>query len=396
MADTNHNESGAAAPGGENEGNLGAEMMASVAGKLGVKVKGLDAPAGADEAAEEAVEEIHTAENAHQESADAGETGSDQEAADETEGEGTDETDEGEGDEPKSDEGAADPAKEEKDAAKKEVAAKLKDLPPEVRQRAQAVIDGVIGRVVAKERAENGRLGQRVTQLSTELEAAQKAKGPTVVGNVNPMFMVDDESAIADRVETIERFERWARKNQNGSNLPDSERYDPKQPSYTADQIEAQLETVLHEKNRIIPAARANLQQRAVLDTNLRKFYPAVFDPKTPEYAAVQQVLKTLPELKQFADYRIIALKQFLGDKALTEIVQKQIDKKPAGQSGKTDPKAPRKTPPRSPGSGSPAKGGALERTSSKPAAAQAVSKFAKDPSRKNLASAALSMMTGA
>lgn len=269
---------------------------------------------------------------------------------------------------------AKDPAKKEKAEAAAIVALKLKDLPPEVQTRAKAVINDVIGRVVAKERGESERLGSRVTELTTELEAEQKKKGPTIVGSVNPAFMADDTNALDDRVLDIEKFERWARKHANGFEGDEAKG----EASYTAEQIEARLEQLLEEKNKIIPAARKNLQARTEIDKNLRTVYPAIFDPKSEEYAQVQQVLKVLPELKQFADYRVIALKQILGGRALAAHIEKwKKEQSPNGSKKKQpDPKASKKTPPRAPGHGSTAKGSVLSREGGKPAASAAVSKF--------------------
>lgn len=297
-------------------------------------------------------------------------------------------------------EAAANPAKADKDAAAKELETALKDAAPEVRAAAQKVIDGLIDKVVVKERAEVGRLGSRVTELTSELEHEQRRKGPTIVGTVHPSFMADDVSFVDEREEQIEKFERWAASSirAGGVNLPDSGNYDDKKPSYTVDQIEGRLDELLHEKKKILPAARANLQTRATIDQNLRAIYPAIYDPKTPEYAQVQQVLKALPELKQFADYRVIALKQILGDRALAEILAKRKKESlPQGQDKKKGAALPlKKTPPRAPGSGATAKGGVLDPKSSKTAAPEAMKKVMKDPGNKAAFAGAVGALLGA
>jgi hypothetical protein len=262
---------------------------------------------------------------------------------------------------------------------------KLKDADPEVRKLAQAAVDEFIDKVVVKQRAETDRLGSRVTELTTELETEKKNKGPMIVGNVNPVFMADDAAPIDEREAKIEEFERWAARNANGYNLPGSEDYDEKKPSWTAEQIESRLTQLLHEKKKILPAARENLQKRAEIDKALRGIYPAIFDPKTAEYAQVQQVLKALPELKQFADHRVIALKQILGDRALADLLAKQ--KKESSPTGQAKPKGsatqPKKPAPRAPGGGSPAKGGVHDHKSKQTAAPQAVKKVMQDPKDK-------------
>jgi hypothetical protein len=400
----NNNSGGAASPGEE----VGDDMMSEVAANLGQKFPKTEKPAGngGDDTAE--TEEEKTAREAAEATAggeggegDGGEETAEEKAAREAaEAEaGSEETAEEKTarEQAEAEAAASNPGKADKDAAAKELEAKLKDATPEARAAAQAVIDGIIDNVVVKERAEKDRLGARVTELTTELETAQKSKGPTIVGNVHPSFMADDAKFIDEREEKIEEFERWAARNANGSNLPDAEDYDPKKPSYTAEQIEQRLTEVLHEKKKVLPAARANLQKRGEIDKALRTIYPAIFDPKSAEYAQVQQVLKTLPELKQFADYRVIALKQILGDRALAELLKKQ--QKEPSPKGKAPVKGatplPKKTPPRAPGGGAPAKGGVLDPKSKQTAAPAAMKKVMKDPSDKGAFKDAVGALVG-
>lgn len=393
------------------ESEAGLEMMNDAASELGVKFtapivpKKTAAPADGEETDEEreAREAAGVDENGDDEetrreakgatddsAGDETEEGDETKAEDENADEAADDDetdDEGKADEEKqeteeektaretqeAEDAKTDPAKKEKAEAASTIALKLKDVDPAIRKRAQAVLNEVIDRVVKKERGESDRLGNRVTELTAELETTQKQKGPTVVGSVNPAFMAENGGELDTRVEEIEKFERWARKHSNGFEGDEAKG----EPSYTAEQIEARLDQVLHEKNKIIPAARANLQKRADIEKNLRIVYPAIYDPKTAEYAQVQQVLKALPELRQFADCRVIALKQILGDRALADLLRKKYEKKPGvGKDTKPDSKAPKKPVPRAPGGGSTAKGSVFTRPSGKPGAAAAVEKY--------------------
>lgn len=387
----NTNTGGSSAPGDD----IGDELMSEVASKLGTQITKTEKPAGGGEGGESA--------GGGEGGEDAGENGDEGEGGESQGAEGASESEgaegeggEGEGGEETAEEKAEreraeaeaaknNPGKADKDAAAKELAAKLKDAAPEVRKAAQAVVDQIIDSVVVKERAEKERLGSRVTELTTELEAAQKAKGPMVVGTINPVFMADDAATIDQREDAIEQFERWAAKGirEGGVNLPDKDGYDETKPTYTVEQIENRLEQVLHEKKKILPAARANLQKRAEIDKALRDIYPAIFDPKTEEYAQVQQVLKVLPELKQFADYRVIALKQILGDRALADLLAKRKKESSPKGNDKKQATPPKKTPPRAPGNGSPAKGSVLDPKSKQTAAPTAVKKVMADPTNK-------------
>jgi hypothetical protein len=399
---TANKNTGGEKPAGE---DIGDDVMNEVASNLGGTLGTAETPEvdGNEGAAEETDEEKTAREAAEAGTAGAGEGGEVEETEEEkTAREAAEAEAAGAGEETaekkatreaaEAESAASNPGKAEKDAAAAQLADKLKDATPEARAAAQAVIDGIIDGVVVKERAETTRLGARVTELAAELETAQKAKGPTIVGSVNPVFMADDEAPIDAREAEIEEFERWAARNANGSNLPDAKDYDETKPSYTAEQIEQRLTQVLHEKKKILPAARANLQERAKIEKNLRIIYPAIFDPKAPEYAQVQQVLKVLPELKQFADHRVIALKQILGDRALADLLAKR--KKESSPKGKIEqPKGatpPKKTPPRAPGGGAPAKGGVLDPRGKQAAAPDAVKKVMSNPGDKTAFRAAV------
>lgn len=373
---------------GTDAGNeIGIEIMNDVAGRLGgpaIVEESADEPAA--ESTEEASDE--NAEDSNEESAEADENTEDAEATEEVE-----ESEDAEDEEDKETE-------KEEPAAKidtsKEVAAALKDLPEETRTRVQGVVDQIVGRVVGRERAEKDRLGQRVTTVTAELEAARKAQGPVQVAGVNPLFMVEDEAALEVEDEKFTKFIDWAEDHAAGVNLPDSESYDPAQPTFTADQIRQRKREILREQQKTVPAARKLLETRNAIEKNLRVLYPAAYDPKAPEYAAIENVLKTLPALRQFPDSRVIALRQYLGAQALAELIDQQKEKKPTDQKGKQVIEKPaKKKVPRAPGAGSPAKGSVLSPKNGKPAASEAVRKVMQDPGNRPALQNAVSDLIG-
>lgn len=288
------------------------------------------------------------------------------------------ESDEKEDDDEEDDDKAEDPAKDAKAAAAKALAKGLKNFEPEQRKQVQSVVDGIVANIVKGERAETERLGGRVTELTQQLEQAEKKHGPTIVGSVHPMFLVDEEAGFDERLEKIEKFLDWADANKDGVEAKGEPGEKDYEPAIAAEAIRERARELRKERDKIIPAARENLKTRAQIEANLKRVYPKAFDPKSEEYAAINTVLKRLPELKQFADMRVIALKQFLGDRALAELIKQQKEKKPSGQEQR-DPKKPKKPVPRAPGGGSPAKGSAFEpKAGGKPNAAKAVEKFTK------------------
>jgi len=366
---------------------IGNEIMNEVAGHLG----------GPEIKEETETEETETTEETDTEETETtAETTKDStEESTETE-ETTEETEEKEKDNENEKESEDSDDKAAKIDTTKEVATALKDLPEETRTRVQGVVDKIVGRVVGRERAEKERLGTRVEELTSELSTANASKGPVQIAGVNPLMLLENEAALSEHEAKLEKFIDWADDNAAGVNLPDSEGYDETKPTFTADEIRKRKREVLREQSKIVPQARANLQQRATIEKNLRAVYPAAYDPKAPEYAAIERVLKALPEIRQFADARVLALKQYLGDRALAELIEQRKEQKPTGQQKQQPKEQPaKKKVPRAPGAGSPAKGSVLAHKSNKPAASEAVSKVMKDPGNKGAFEDAVSSLIG-
>lgn len=340
---------GAAAPAAtdsESADELGLSLMAAVAHKVGLKAPAVEK--------DETVVDDNSANGEHSEAGDKGDAGSDagnesgEDAGAAEDAAGSD-ADEGEASESDQGEDEAATKAYAADTAKL-INAKLKDLPTEVRQKVQSVIDARMGAITAKERAKYDKLATRNDELENELAEAKKSGGsPVNVPGVHPLFLAPSEAAVDAREEEIEKFEDWAADHPEGFNLEDSENYDPKQPSYTAAQISSRLRELNRERSRIIPAVRANFQKRAALDADVKKALPSLFDRKSDDYATAQAILKAQPELRRHADMNVLIARQILGEKALAALVK-----------GTTAPAksviAPKKAP-RVPGSGGAAKG---------------------------------------
>lgn len=263
--------------------------------------------------------------------------------------------------------------------------ARLKDLAPELRTRVQEILDTRIGQIraqstekvtAAEEKAAG--LETRVSELATELEET-KARGgaPVIVPGVHPLFLANTEAEIDGRLEQLERFEDWADANREGYEGDGT----ASDPSYTAEQIRARLREIRKEKERIIPAARKLLTERASDEAAARTAYPDFFDPKKPEYRARQAVFKALPELRRLPNAHTLALQFVLGEQALAE------RKKTAANGGK-EVKLPPKAP-RAPGTGGGGKGTVVVHKTDTPAAPQATKDYVKTKSHNALVSAA-------
>lgn len=273
---------------------------------------------------------------------------------------------------------------------------KLKDLPDDVRTTVQSFMDERTAQITGKAKSENDRLGTRVTELTSELETLRdKGVVPVVIAGVHPALLADSAEQIDQEVEQMEEFEDWAERFRDGFNLPDADNHDPKQPSYTADQIRQQLRTVQREKDRVIPAARAKLTDRQKTDEKIKAAMPALFDPRSAEYARAQALLKAQPYLRSRADQNVIIAQQILGERALQQLQQRQAPGKKPGNSapnaaGKKPVAgaAPIKRAPRAPGDGAPAHGSPLDREDQRPAASAAVKQFTKTRTKTDLRSA--------
>lgn len=264
------------------------------------------------------------------------------------------------------------------------VNAKLKDLPKEVRGRVQSILDRRIGQIQAKARESTQALEARVTELQASLDEARTQGGaPVIIPGVNPLFLAESETEIEKRVQAIEAFEDWADKYKDGYEGDGTD----KDPSYSAEQIRARARELQREKEKIIPAARQNLQARVRIDAAVRQVYPAIFDPKSPDYQARQRILKAMPELRRFADCNALVVQQLLGERAMQALLQKAA---PAGKGkgqGNQEPPPVRRAP-RAPAAGGAAKGSVVVHRKEAPATTEAVKKFTEKRDRRSLVDA--------
>lgn len=230
------------------------------------------------------------------------------------------------------------------------VNAELKHLPKEVRERVQAVIDKRIGKVIAKERTTREALAVKNAELEQALEAANQsaasANAPAIPG-VHPLMLAKTEAELDARLAQIDQAEDFATQFWDG--YPGDED-NPNDRPMEAAAIRKSWHELKRERDRIIPAARQLLKDRAAFVADTRKIAPTFFDQKSADYTAVQTALKLMPEISARPDAAALAVKLVLGDRALQAIKAKAA-KPPASTAA-----APKKAP-KVPGSGGPAKG---------------------------------------
>lgn len=284
------------------------------------------------------------------------------------------------------------------DETAKVVNAKLKDLPEPQRKIVQSIIDTAIARVSGRSKAEVERLGNRVVELTTELETARKNDGaPVVVPGLHPALLADTADQIDRYADELAAQEDMLDQYRDSGIEADEAKG---QPAFTADQVRTRIREIKRERERILPQARTNLTKRTETETGLKTTYAAMFDPRTDDYRIADTLRRQLPELRRLPNAAEFVAKFVLGTKALAEL-QKPASERKAPLNGSpaaakkviTKPPVIRKAP-RAPGDGSAAHGSPLDDPRGQaPDAAGAVKSYTENRSRAGLLKAVGSLV---
>lgn len=268
------------------------------------------------------------------------------------------------------------------------VGARLKDLPEAQRKIAQTIINERIGEITAKAKAEANRLGSRVEELTTELDAARKKVGaPASATGIHPALLLESAAEIDQYADALDAQEASLDQFVD-TGIEADEAKDT--PGFTPEQVRARLRQIQRERDRIIPQARTLVQQRAESVTAVKASYPELFDPKTEEYRIADSLRKLLPELRRLPDADAMIAKFVLGTKAFagskkTLPVNKAAATSAATEKTKKQTATTRKAP-RVAGDGAAALGSVLDDPShQQPDASGAINNHLQDRSRANL-----------
>lgn len=290
----------------------------------------------------------------------------------------------GEGGEP----GAADA---EAKAAEAETAAlvtsKLKDLPEATRKQVQGVINQRLGQIVAKERQERDTLTTRISELETEAAELRASQGPTTINlpDVHPLMLAASEAEIDKRLGEIDQAEDFVlRFGEEGYPGTDG---NPADPAIEPAEIKRRWRELQRERDRVIPAARTALKERATLNAELRKHAPTFFDAKSEDYRAVQAKLKLMPELRRHTNAQALAVQLVLGERAYTALKTKAATP--------TKPVVEPKKAPRLPGSSPAAAGSSSAPSRGASALPEAMKKLSEATSTKGITGAVEAMLRG-
>lgn len=262
------------------------------------------------------------------------------------------------------------------DGTKKFVDLRLKDLPDDVRERVQGVIQSRLGFISVAAKAEKARLETVVEELTDKLEVSEKNKAPTEIPGLNPLYMANNEAELDQRLKDIREFRVFVRDNPDG--VPEDAATGRKE--WTPAAMQKRLWELEDERDSVIPAVRLHLQQRAALDEPLKKSFPSLFDRKSEDYRAREALLKQMPELRRHANMNVLVARLLLGAKVLADRSKPKSPAAAAGSAGSEPRRAPRV-----PGSGGPGRGSVIagSQAGGKPAISTAMNRVMANPGDK-------------
>ena len=212
--------------------------------------------------------------------------------------------------------------------------------------KTQASINKRIGKLVGREKeaiaardaaqAEAQQLKEQVTVLQQQLQSVDVNAVAKAAG-INPLLLTENPQEIAKRERMIADFEKWAIKHWDGYEGTDDE----KDPSYTAEQIRSRYAELREEAVQTIPHAKQLLAQRAQFNAAAKEIYPELLDTKSQQHQIVQQVFKTIPQLRTLPNALILIGDMLAGEKARLEQAKKKGKPTPPPRA----PAAPKPAP---------------------------------------------------
>lgn len=186
----------------------------------------------------------------------------------------------------------------------------------------------------AEQRAEQAE--QRAQEAEQQLETAQTpAPQPREPGALDSVENLQD---LNQKIDEAWQIKAWAEQNPEGGTIKDKDGNDVEISPEKVRTIKLNAEQTIF---RHAPERRTWLQARDQMEPAVKQEYPWWGDKNSPQYQQAQKMLRTLPELKRFPDYKMV-----LGDyiaKATERIQRRQAGNgkgspatagKPAAQAG--------------------------------------------------------------
>lgn len=213
----------------------------------------------------------------------------------------------------------------------------IKDLPEDVRERVQGIIDRRIGQVVKQRKTLEQELelaesrARRAEEQRAEFEQKlTEADEVPMSAHVDPV-MLADESKVDAYDKHLAKMEALAIENWDGYE-------DDQGNSWSAQDVRKKYQAIREQRERVIPQARETARQRSQFEQAARQIHPEMFDRTTEEGKAVNAYLRGYPQLMAIPNIHMI-----LGDAIKYERLRAEERKKAKGpkKAGKNPPPAP-------------------------------------------------------
>lgn len=199
--------------------------------------------------------------------------------------------------------------------------------------------------------AKDGELATLKEQHDAAVAEVEELKGklaeggtqPLGIAPIDPLFLIDDPAVLETEAGKLRNFEAWALKNWDG--VPATEASaDGKvkaHPGFTGEEVRERYAQVKELRETILPAAREGIKTRQAHEAQARKVYPALFDPKRPEYKTTQDLLRLAPGLKAILPNIHIVIGDSLRGERIRLAEEKARASKVKPGTGKTTPPKP-------------------------------------------------------
>jgi outer membrane biosynthesis protein TonB len=242
---------------------------------------------------------------------------------------------------PETDDQPDDDKPEPETTPEEEQAKAIKQLPKEVQEQVQAIIDRRIGQVVKQRKAVESELelaesrARRAEEAQEQLRAdlEDKSNTPANVQNVNPLLL-SDEAKVDEYDRYLADLEALAVKHWDGKE-------DESGRSYSAEEIRSQYSEIRKMRSVLVPQARELARVRTANEQMAKQVHPELFDRKTEENRAMRHYLNRYPHLLSVPNIHMI-----LGDAIKYERIRTQKKDESKAKAEPVKKKAPPAPPP--------------------------------------------------
>ena len=174
-------------------------------------------------------------------------------------------------------------------------------------EQAQHRINKRIGKLTSQKKKAEEALRENQSQLENAQEENRKLQelldkqGTERLQANDPLASVMTKRELAEQRKQYKDWQRWARRNQSGGEFkfPDG-----KTEHYDADQVENILSYAEDMLEEHIPKRESWLNNYTKIDGLAAQHFPAWSKTSSDQHAQYQEILREMPELKRFPNYK--------------------------------------------------------------------------------------------